>query len=147
MSSYYVYISSSNSTHFYNNKPYDFTVYLPESLKFRSRQKWVVGLAEIQYTITEDVKNNMIEVYSDICSSSIIHEKKKPIIRNITTQNFGLKPVLLHKNFNPIIYIPVNKNETRQIRVYIQNSNGSRSTSVIGVTRCTLHFKIQTKDT
>jgi hypothetical protein len=145
MNSFYVYISSGDSLQYYKNKAYDFTVYLPESLKTRSRQHWVVALAEIQYTLTGDIKSNMIEVYTDICSSSIIHGKKKTILRNITVQNFALNSVTLHKNFNPIIYVPVNKSEIRQIRVYISTATGSRATFIAGITKCTLHFKLESK--
>jgi hypothetical protein len=116
-------------------------VYLPESLKFRGRLNWQVGLAEIQYTLSGDIKSNMIEIYSDICSTSIIHEKKKPILRRITIQNPSLRPVTLHKNYNPIFYIPINKNEIRQIRIYIATPSGKSSTFVTGITKCTLHFK------
>ena len=148
MNSFYTYIASDNSTDLFKNTAYDFTVYLPDSLKFqdssrlRSRStQWVVGIAEMQYTLTQgEAKNNMLEIYSDICTNSIIHDKKKPILRNITTINNGLRAVTLHKNFNPIIYIPLNKTEIRQIRTYINNTNGTPSTHLAGVTRITLHF-------
>ena len=105
--SFYIYLASDNSTEYYKNSAYDFTVYLPETLKFRSRQHWQVGLGEIQYTISGDINTNMIEVYTDICAISIIHDKRKPIIRNITIQNPPLRAVTLHKFFNSIIYVPI----------------------------------------
>ena len=140
--SLYVYISSDNSRHYYINEPYDYTVYLPETLKFRQKQQWVVGVAEIQYTLEGDVKNNMIEIYSDICGTSIIHEKKKPILRNITILNPFLRSVVLHKNFSPTIYVPLIKNELRQIRLFINTHDGKPATCVTGITKCTLHFKV-----
>jgi hypothetical protein len=141
MNSFYIYVSSDDSSQYYKNKPYDFTVYLPESLKFKGRQTWEVGLAETQYTLSGDFKSNMIEVYTDMTSSSIIHGRKKPVLRALTIQNLTLKALTLHKNPNPIFYIPVNKNDLRQVRVYILTSNGKPATCLTGVTRCTLHFR------
>ena len=119
MNSFYVYTSSEDSSQYYKNKAYDFTVYLPESLRFKGRYTWEVALAEIQYTVSGDIKSNTIEIYTDICSSSIIHDRKKPILRALTIQNFTLKATTLHKNPSPVFYVPVNKNELRQIRVYL----------------------------
>jgi hypothetical protein len=130
---------------YYKNVPYDFTVYLPESLKFRSRQHWQIGLAEIQYTISGETNTNMIEIYSDVFSTSIIHDKKKPIVRKITIQNPILRAVTLHKNFNPILYIPINKNDVRQIRVFIRTHLGKAATFITGVTKCTFHIKYTPK--
>ena len=62
-------------------------------------------------------------------------------MRNITVQNVGLNSVTLHKNFNPIIYIPVMKNEVKQIRIYITQPNTKLATFITTVTRCTLHFR------
>jgi hypothetical protein len=134
-------VSSVDSSEYFKNSAYDFTVYLPETLKFKSRQHWEIGLAEIQYTILGDINANMIEIYTDICGSSIIHAKKKQILRNITVLNPGIRAVTLHKNFNPIIYIPLSKNEIRQIRVFIKTSSGKPATFIGGITKCTLHMR------
>ena len=141
MSSFYVHVSSEDSKLFYDNKPYDFTVYLPETIKFRSRH-WGVALAEIHYALSTTSGVNSIDIYSDICIGSIIHEKKSPILRSVTVQDLPPdRHVILHKNFNPLFYMSISKNDIRQIRVYIQAPDGSPATFLKKVTRCTLHFK------
>jgi hypothetical protein len=143
MHSFYIYISSEDSSDYFTNNAYDFTVYLPETIKLSDKQ-WFVGIAEIQYSLTPQHNENMIEIYSDICAGSIIHEKRRPILRNITLLN-NRRNVTLHKNFNPIIYIPIIKHEIRQIRMYINLPNSQSASFMRGFTRCTLHFKASLK--
>jgi hypothetical protein len=145
MGSFYVYLSSDDSDEYYNNTPSDFCIYLPQNIMKKTKQ-WYVGLAEMQYSFLSSDGENVIDIYSDICYGSIIHEKRRPILRQITILDYKSKqPIILKKVFNPIFYIPVNQIDIRQIRIYINKMDGSSASFLLGTTRCTLHFKCSSK--
>ena len=131
---FYVHLSSDDSKEYFTeNNSSKFTVILPEQLHLTG--SWEVALCAISYPKLRP-KPNKILICSDICSESIIGEKRLPLLEVITGK--------LPASFYPRQYIPVRVQEVNQISVYIKDGSGALASFNRGTSMCTLHFKKST---
>ena len=128
-SQFYVHLSSEDSKQYFpKNHTSRFTIKLPEILHLK--EHWEVALCSI--TLPK-MKEKKLLVCSDVCSESIIGEKRLPLLRVLA----GTIPSF----FEPLQYIRVRPQDIERITIYINSSSGSPVSFTAGECNCTLHFK------
>jgi hypothetical protein len=138
---FYMFVSSNDSiAYFSENKPYHFKVYLPEPVILKP-QTWTLGLVEIEFTYSSSNGNRNLEIYTDITNESLIHGKKRRILRRLTIPTPQDKELTINKGFFPIIPMIINTSELVSITLYICDESGKPATFLKGKRDCTLEFK------
>lgn len=128
-SSFYVYLSSQDSTNnFPDNSAFDFTLLLPERI-FLEGDKWWCGL--IQCHLTSAPKQDVF-ICTDICAESVTGSSRLPVLRRIRTKVFEASHVT---------YVPVKVRELSSIRVYIRDKRGNSLPFSAQTSSCVLHFQ------
>ena len=126
---FYVHLSSGDSKHYFpRNDTFRFTIKLPEILHLK--EHWEVALCSITLPRTKEKK---LLVCSDVCSESIIGEKRLPLLRVLTGR--------IPSSFKSLQYIRVRSQDIERITIYINSSSGSPVSFTAGECNCTLHFK------
>jgi hypothetical protein len=138
---FYMFLSSNDSIpYFSENKPHHFKVYFPESIILKP-QSWTLALVEIEFTYSTTNNNRNIEIYTDITNESLIHGKKRRILRRVTIPTPQDKDLTINKGFFPLIPIIINTTELVSITLYICDEFGKPASFLKGKTDCTLEFK------
>ena len=128
-SQFYVHLSSGDSKQYFpENETSRFIVKLPEILHLK--EHWEVALCSIMLPSTKERK---LLICSDVCSESIIGEKRLPLLRVLTRE--------FPSSLEPLQYIPVRPQDIERITIYINSSSGSPVSFVGEACECTLHFK------
>jgi hypothetical protein len=136
-----MFLSSKDSIpYFSENKPHHFTVYLPEPLLFKPNS-WTVSLLELEFSYFNIQNNKNIEIYSDITNESLIHGKKRRILRKVSIQPVKDQDTTINKNFLPVIPLLVNGTEIVSITIYICDEFGIPAAFLKDKTDCTLEFR------
>ena len=141
---HYIYISSTDSLNIYpTNSPGQFYCKLPQPLNLKGL--WECSLIQLQFVNsyfagTEPPK--CFYVCSDICTESVLLERKIPVIRRISNI-YG--PEMLNQtvevDIKNLIYIPVICEYVDVIQIYVIDDSGKPIVFSEGPVRITLHIR------
>ena len=130
---FYVVINSDqNMDYFPDNRPFAFKTYFSKPLNLEG--KWKVALSEID--VNEKMQKPSIYVYSNLCQSVVFDGIITNVLRKINTdvrRQFA-------NSFNWLYYLPVIKNEIREIEISIKDANGNFASFLSKPITVTLHF-------
>ena len=96
--------------------------------------KWKVALTEID--IKENLQKLSLYVKSDLCQSTIVDGNLSDVLRKVNTdvrRQFT-------NSFDWLYYLPVIKNEIREIEISIKDANGNFAAFLSKPISVTLHF-------
>ena len=92
-----------------NNKPYDFIVDLPKTLRFL--EKWEVALSDIK---VKSSKKNSFYFVVDFCQESFLKGSQLPVLRRVDEKVSA---------FAVPYFLDITKNEIQSIRVSLVDQN------------------------
>ena len=128
-SEFYMYISSTDSVNtFPTNTASDFSVLLPDRIRFNPIESWNCGLVEL---IIPNELNEPAFLCSNFCQPSIVGERRLPVLRRI---------IDLHVDPSHVNYVPIRCSELAVLQMYLTDSTGQKLSLTTGTTYCTLHF-------
>ncbi len=128
---FYVTLASTDSVLYYaENKPSNFKVRLQSPLIVENN--WLVGLTELQ--VHSDKVSN-IYIYSNICTSSFVGERKLPLLRRTAVHEGWI-----NSQFGHIYYIPVKQEQIEVIQLYINDENDKEAAFLTHTLYATLHI-------
>ena len=134
MKEHYIYITSSKTEKYDNNKFSEFTVDFPSNIDL-STNNWELGLATIDFSKRGTPSPNMY-ICCDIISPSYKNNKTAQILRFIgCTKGRG------SLSFNPIFYFDVLTKSIDKINIYILSGEDILESFSEETLYCTLHLR------
>ena len=136
---FYVHLHSDASNNFFPaNKPWEFTLMMPEPLILQGR--WFIGLVEIEYSRSSDVQHPLhTAIYCDICKASTTGNSKSQLLRYIPISR--RKGQRIFHSPSSIIYLEVNKHDIDRIHITIKCADiPAQALFSEEPSRLTLHF-------
>lgn len=133
MSFYVIIHSDENLEYFPDNQPFRFKCHLRKTLTLEG--SWKVALCEID--INEKVQKPSLYVNSDLCQSTIVDGRSENVLRKVYT-DFRRQ---FSNSFNWLFYVPVIKNEIREIEIIIKDAKDNIASFLTKPICVTLHFK------
>ena len=138
----YITIRSTDSTSYFpDNKPWSFRVNLYDRLYFG--KKWAIAVTEIivqNWEVSKKSDCHDIYVYSNICHSSHVGERKEPLLRCICLRGNKRDRLFV---FPQCRYIPLKLEDLQIVDIYIQDADGNPASFITGPVTVTLHLKPQ----
>jgi hypothetical protein len=135
----YIYIKSDESNaYFIDNTTYKFKVQL--KLPLYMSGKWKVALVQFYATEKKEPLGKADEglyIYTDLCKESIVYGEERPLLRRLEKNS---KAKWDYTFTNPF-YVPVTKQELREIEIYIKRENDEDATDLMKPVYLTLHLK------
>lgn len=123
-----IYLSSDDSPlHFPSNTAWDFTTQLPERMHLEG--EWQCGLLEVH--LPEVDSDQALYLCSDMCSDSIVGEKKLPVLGRVTG---GLTQP------SHVTYAKTRTRLLSSIRLYIVDGRGAPVSFGAGTSYCSLQL-------
>lgn len=135
----YIYVRSDESnSYFVDNTTYKFKVQLKLPLYLYG--KWKVAL--VHFHATEKGNSNSkaddgLYIYSDLCRESIVYGEERPLLQRLEKTAKGRWDYTIN---NPL-YVPVKKQELRELEIYIKREHDQDATQLIKPVYLTLHLK------
>ena len=129
--SIYLFLSSDDSKIYHpDNVGHTFTIELPERVNLDGY--WVIALCDI---CSEDIINETVYLYSDMCDYTYVKNSLEPILRMIFPSNN-------HEQYFPErYYVPVRQKNLGRIKVYIRDRSMNIPNSLEKRIELTLHLK------
>ena len=126
---FYIHLSSKDSVKtFTANTASDFSVLLPEYMRFNPLDTWRCGLVQL---IIPTAPSDPAFLCSNLCQSSIVGERQLPVLSRI---------VDVFSDPSHVIYVPIRCSELDIIHLYLTGCEGERVSVSPGTAYCTLHF-------
>ena len=130
----YFFLSSRDSLFYHkDNKPYDFTVELNETVNLKGLWEIVLCDINLNTNLTESVY-----VYSDICDQSYVLNSSEPVIRLIFPSASSTS-----YSFTNRYYLPIKQKVLTRIRVYIRDNEMNSVSSLSEEIQLTLHARLK----
>lgn len=131
-----IYGSSDNSSDIYSNNAYNFSINLPERLKFHG--DWVAAITEFEGVIPNN--SRFIDIHINIIGESIVGDFKRTIARRIFKSASSNRRIA-HQAFAVEYYTPLKLLEFETIKVEIVNQLGYQPNIVKEATNIVIHIK------
>lgn len=129
-----VYLKSDESNDFFpENKPWNFKVHLRSPLIFNGN--WNVGLVEF-HASGQNSRNKTVNIFSNICGTSILQGGHTQILRRVTTQKDNHWDISVISPF----YLPLYLKEIYEFDICINDINGQEASFLLQPVLLTLHF-------
>lgn len=142
---HYLYLKSDDSLNFYpTNSPGKFYSKLPQSLHLQGL--WECALLQLQYVHSyfgdaANIPNNLL-FCSNICTESIVSDRKIPILRRVcNVLQSGLTNQVIEVDIKNLIYVPVVCEYIDVISIYITDEHGKYVSFSKGPLHTTLHLR------
>ena len=133
----YIHLSNRDSFDIYpGNTSDDFKVKLSPELSFDNLSKWEVGISELSFTPKAEFTN--LCICASICVPSNVGQNQLPILRHVSTLNTPEKHVFIYTTPH---YIQLSKKFLDEIRIYITDREGNRTSFTDFETFVTLHIR------
>ena len=133
-----MYIYAESGTDLYKeNDPSDFRIDLGSALELKG--DWEVAVLDIDIPkMKKNYSPLYINLYSNICSESIMDGIQRPILYRLFKGNFRGGKAL---SITTPRYVPLKSNSLRTIGIYILDHKGEKPSFESGRTTCTLHLR------
>ena len=131
--------SNQSDLYYPNNTPYHFKIFLNKPLFLEG--DWQIALLDFysEEKISVSKKNrHELYIFCDACMGVNISNNQFSLLRRI----FPTPDKTWNYIFStPVYYLPVKKNEIRELEFHIKDENGQDATFLKQPLSCTVHFK------
>lgn len=137
---FYVFLCSEDSKDIYpQNTAQDFIVQLPERVQLSGT--WSVAVAEVEYpSIFNGVAPAYLWMEIDLCDTSIVGNKKLPVLRQLPVNSDSPKDTKKRLSFDHLFHLPIRHYDFDRIHIHIREPAGHTASFAGGILYCALQI-------